>query len=560
LIGSAGADGIDGINGVDGESTYDIWQAQGNTGTITDFLTSLIGPAGADGNDGNKGDTGDTGPAGQSAYDIWYAQGNTGTITDFLTSLRGEKGDTGGVVTNTDYLVEGSGNLFFTYTRAASAAPVQTVAGRTGDITLGISDIQDLTSTLNSKQPSGNYVELVNNLIPAIYLPGFIDDIQEYTNFDTLTATENIGSPGILYVTLDNNQVYRWGGSSFVEIAASPGSTDNVPEGVSNKYFTVQRAASAAPVQTVAGKTGNVTLQISDIENLTLQLSALSAQQPTGTGGSGTITSTFQVKGVEQGIYIENDTIAIGTSLETVIKNMLQKRVLYVYQSPLLSVAYTPSITTTYEVGVSIPSFTITPTYTQRDGGTLTGYIYLSGSDVNIGTGGSRVINTFTMPAATVTLKVSAGYGLGPIRNDNLGDPSPTGRVQPGSLINTLNINHLYPYFYGKSSTKPTAASIAASIANNTATKVLADASGNISITYNANAEYVWFAHLSTQTEKTKWYITDLNSGSIGNGNFISAPATQNVTSPQSYWSNIPYKIYISDGQTSVTTLQYRNT
>lgn len=45
-----------------------------------------------------KGDTGEqgaTGETGASAYDIWIAAGNTGTESDFLSSLKGEKGDIG---------------------------------------------------------------------------------------------------------------------------------------------------------------------------------------------------------------------------------------------------------------------------------------------------------------------------------------------------------------------------------------------------------------------------------------------------------------------------------
>ena len=45
----------------------------------------------------------------------------------------------------------------------------------------------------------------------------------------------------------------------------SPGSTDVVPEGATNLYHTTQRAAAAAPVQSVAGRTGAVTLAKGDV-------------------------------------------------------------------------------------------------------------------------------------------------------------------------------------------------------------------------------------------------------------------------------------------------------
>ena len=48
-------------------------------------------------------------------------------------------------------------------------------------------------------------------------------------------------------------------------MTASPGTTDAVPEGSVNLYFTDARAAAAAPVQSVAGKTGAVSLTKSDV-------------------------------------------------------------------------------------------------------------------------------------------------------------------------------------------------------------------------------------------------------------------------------------------------------
>ena len=74
--------------------------------------------------------------------------------------------------------------------------------------------------------------------VPASQLPSFVDDVLEYANFAALPVT---GETGKIYVTLDTNRTYRWSGSAYVEISASPGSTDAVPEGSSNIYFTAQR-------------------------------------------------------------------------------------------------------------------------------------------------------------------------------------------------------------------------------------------------------------------------------------------------------------------------------
>ena len=75
--------------------------------------------------------------------------------------------------------------------------------------------------------------------VAAAQLPSYVDDVIESASFASLPAT---GETGKIYITLDTNKVYRWSGSAYVEIVASPGSTDEVTEGATNLYFTQQRA------------------------------------------------------------------------------------------------------------------------------------------------------------------------------------------------------------------------------------------------------------------------------------------------------------------------------
>jgi hypothetical protein len=80
-------------------------------------------------------------------------------------------------------------------------------------------------------------------LVPSALLPGFVDDVLEYANIAAFPAT---GETGKLYISLATNRQYRWSGSVYVEINPSPGSTDAVPEGSVNLYFTSARGQSAA--------------------------------------------------------------------------------------------------------------------------------------------------------------------------------------------------------------------------------------------------------------------------------------------------------------------------
>lgn len=54
--------------------------------------------------------------------------------------------------------------------------------------------------------------------VPSSQLPSFVDDVIEVTNYAALPAT---GEAGKIYVTLDDNKTYRWGGTAYVEISAS---------------------------------------------------------------------------------------------------------------------------------------------------------------------------------------------------------------------------------------------------------------------------------------------------------------------------------------------------
>ena len=101
-----------------------------------------------------------------------------------------------------------------------------------------------------------------NGIVLAAKLPSYVDDVIEVASQAQLPA---IGESGKIYVVLDANKTYRWSGSVYVEISASPGSTDSVTEGTTNLYFTTARASAAAPVQSVAGKTGTVTLVKADV-------------------------------------------------------------------------------------------------------------------------------------------------------------------------------------------------------------------------------------------------------------------------------------------------------
>lgn len=73
--------------------------------------------------------------------------------------------------------------------------------------------------------------------VPSGQLPSYVDDVVEGTN---LAAFPTTGETGKIYVALDTNKTYRWGGSTYSEI-------------------------SSGAVTSVAGKTGVVSLVKADV-------------------------------------------------------------------------------------------------------------------------------------------------------------------------------------------------------------------------------------------------------------------------------------------------------
>lgn len=63
-----------------------------------------------------------------------------------------------------------------------------------------------------------NKADLVDGKVPSSQLPSYVDDVLEYP---TLSQLPDVGEDGKIYVTLDTNLTYRWGGTEYIEISPS---------------------------------------------------------------------------------------------------------------------------------------------------------------------------------------------------------------------------------------------------------------------------------------------------------------------------------------------------
>jgi hypothetical protein len=118
-----------------------------------------------------RGAQGDPGP---SAYEAWLSLGNTGTVYDFIVSLKGEPGG-GGYVKPTDGipasdLAAGVRTSLGKADTALQTAPVASVAGRTGAVTLTKADVSlgNVDNTSDAAKPvSTASASLVRSLSQA---------------------------------------------------------------------------------------------------------------------------------------------------------------------------------------------------------------------------------------------------------------------------------------------------------------------------------------------------------------------------------------------------------
>lgn len=117
-------------------------------------------------------------------------------------------------------------------------------------------------------------------------------------------------------------------------------------------------------------------------------------------------------------------------------------------------------------------------------------------------------------------------------------------------------ITGVHPFYHLKSSSPISAAAMVTAIQNGTATKIIADSTGTLTIPYAPSAQYLAIAYPSTSTTKTRYFVTALDNGAI---TVVFAPvATLSVTT--ALWTQ-SYKIHTSSGAltNSAANIELRN-
>lgn len=88
----------------------------------------------------------------------------------------------------------------------------------------------------------GKKADLINGLIPSSQLPSYVDDVLEY---NTRAQFPTTWEKGKIYIAINDDSQWRWTGTTYKKMVSSPWSTDAIPEGSQNLYFTEARAKEA---------------------------------------------------------------------------------------------------------------------------------------------------------------------------------------------------------------------------------------------------------------------------------------------------------------------------
>lgn len=214
------------------------------------------------------------------------------------------------------------------------------------------------------------------------------------------------------------------------------------------------------------------------------------------------------------------DTIPEGTTMDELIKLLTQKSVPASYTQPGVTCRVsTGTAAGSYEVGTQINT-TIQGTFTQNDAGALTTIEILKNGSSVLSQATSPITTeaqTFTLGEETVSFTAKATYADGPVKNDNLGQPSPEGQIKAGSKTSAaVSFVGKRNLFYGTG--VGAAPEVSSEIVRGLANKKLGPANGtSFNINVAVGQQYVIIAYPATLRDLTKCFYVEQNTDLAAN-------------------------------------------
>lgn len=175
------------------------------------------------------------------------------------------------------------------------------------------------------------------------------------------------------------------------------------------------------------------------------------------------ITKTANVKTAEEipvmlsnklGSFENGDVIAAGTSVDDIVRKLVQVQIPPSYTAPSVAIAVSSGTTGgSYEEGTTANP-TLSAAFTQNDAGSLTNMVIKkNGTQVATSTASPAVYTDELTIAGTTTFSATATYAAGAIKKDNFNEDYPTGSIAAGSKdSNTITYTGYRKYFWGADS------------------------------------------------------------------------------------------------------------
>lgn len=69
--------------------------------------------------------------------------------------------------------------------------------------------------------------DLVGGVVPASQLPSYVDDVLE---FPSQASFPVVGEASKIYISTNNNNIYRWSGSTYIQVGSSGSTTPNLQQ------------------------------------------------------------------------------------------------------------------------------------------------------------------------------------------------------------------------------------------------------------------------------------------------------------------------------------------
>lgn len=114
-----------------------------------------------------------------------------------------------------------------------------------------VAAVAGLQAALDAKVASADLFDA--GKIKAALLPSYVDDVLEFSDEASFPVE---GEAGKIYIETTTSKSFRWTGTVYVQIVASPGTTSEIAEG-SNLFFTDERARDA--ISLAAGSDAGLT-------------------------------------------------------------------------------------------------------------------------------------------------------------------------------------------------------------------------------------------------------------------------------------------------------------